>query len=386
MAVGSIVDYLKKTRKNSSYSEREKLAKEYGIEGYRGTAQQNTQLLRYLQEGRPVTGGTGNSGGGTSQEGQKESKTTASYLSGYNYQKYAPSENVNHYKDILTGVEGNKPGAYESQYKGQIDEILDTILNRPKFDENSVYESDLYKNYRENYIQQGQRAMRDATGNAAGLTGGYGSTYAAAAGQQAYDNYLSQLNDRSMDIYDRLYNKYLNEGNELYNQLGILNNQDSLDYGKYRDEISDYQNERDYYNNRYNQEYANDFGSYQTDLAAQQWAEQYAYQKQQDAIANAHWQQQFDWQKQQAAIAAAKKASSPTSGSKNKARDEEKLTVAEAQNYLYNVAQKKNLKTAKSEMDKLLKAGLIDESKWDSDKYHSAYDELLYALSMMGRK
>ena len=38
MAVGSIVDYLKKTGKNSSYSEREKLAKEYGIEGYRGTA------------------------------------------------------------------------------------------------------------------------------------------------------------------------------------------------------------------------------------------------------------------------------------------------------------------------------------------------------------
>ena len=88
MAVGSIVDYLKKTGKNSSYSEREKLAKEYGIEGYRGTAQQNTQLLRYLQEGRPVTGGTGNSGGGTSQEGQKESKTTASYLSGYNYQEW----------------------------------------------------------------------------------------------------------------------------------------------------------------------------------------------------------------------------------------------------------------------------------------------------------
>ena len=46
MAVGSIVDYLKKTGKNSSYSEREKLAKEYGIEGYRGTVKKARRKAR----------------------------------------------------------------------------------------------------------------------------------------------------------------------------------------------------------------------------------------------------------------------------------------------------------------------------------------------------
>lgn len=361
MALGSIVDYLKRTGKNSSYSSRKDLAKEYGIEGYSGTAQQNTQLLQYLQEGRPTNGGAGNTGtpsSGAGNAGQSGSSTPSPYLSGYNYQKYTPSESVNKYKNILTDMEGNKPEAYESQYKGQIDDILDTILNRPQFDENSVYDSDLYKNYKENYIQQGQRAMRDTTGNAAGLTGGYGSTYAAAAGQQAYDNYLSQLNDKSMDIYDRLYDKYLNEGTELYNQLGTLNNQDNIEYGRYRDDVSDYQWGLGYYDNRYNQEYANDYGAYQNDLAAQQWAEQYAYQKQQDILAQQNWESEFAYQKQQDAIAnalAQQKAAAKGSSTTKKTEKKEPYSNGlppYSQNYIDKVRREVyNLKTNKEKFD-----------------------------------
>ena len=51
MAVGSIVDYLSSSGRDSSYAARRKLAEEYGISGYSGTASQNTKLLGMLQNG-----------------------------------------------------------------------------------------------------------------------------------------------------------------------------------------------------------------------------------------------------------------------------------------------------------------------------------------------
>ncbi|HET6872159.1 MAG TPA: hypothetical protein VFH42_04140, partial [Sporolactobacillaceae bacterium] len=47
----SIVDYLKSTGKDSSYGNRSKLAAQYGIKGYTGSASQNTSLLNKLRSG-----------------------------------------------------------------------------------------------------------------------------------------------------------------------------------------------------------------------------------------------------------------------------------------------------------------------------------------------
>ena len=46
----SIVDYLKSEGRQSSFSARKQLAGELGIAGYRGTAQQNTAMLKLLRE------------------------------------------------------------------------------------------------------------------------------------------------------------------------------------------------------------------------------------------------------------------------------------------------------------------------------------------------
>ena len=48
---GSIVDYLNSQGKASDYNTRSTLAEQYGISGYTGTAQQNTQLLGMLRSG-----------------------------------------------------------------------------------------------------------------------------------------------------------------------------------------------------------------------------------------------------------------------------------------------------------------------------------------------
>ena len=341
MAVASIVDYLKSRNMDSSYGARKNLASQYGITGYSGTAQQNMSLLKSLQQQSQKSQAAGQQSNANNQNQNvtitpvsDDGKTgpghpAATYLTDYNYEKFSPSARTTDYADRLDEIENTKPDEYYSKYQGTIDGIIDNILNRKSFDTNSVYDSDLYKNYREQYIQQGQKAMRDTMGAATAATGGYGSTYAQAAGQQAYDNYLSQLNDKSFDIYDRVYQQYLNEGQELYNRLNAVNNQDNIDYSRYRDSVNDYYNDLNYYAGRYDSSYNQDFGAYQTDLSAQQWAEQYAYQKTQDALAQQNWQTQFDYQKQQDALqlelqrqqlaaSLAKKASGGSSGRSSK--------------------------------------------------------------------
>ena len=51
----------------------------------------------------------------------------------------------------------------------------------------------LYARYSEAYQTQGRAAMRDTVAETSALTGGYASTYAASAGQQAYSDQLSAL-------------------------------------------------------------------------------------------------------------------------------------------------------------------------------------------------
>jgi hypothetical protein len=52
----SIVDYLKSTGQASDYASRANLATQYGMQGYSGTAEQNTQLLGSLRGGSPTQG------------------------------------------------------------------------------------------------------------------------------------------------------------------------------------------------------------------------------------------------------------------------------------------------------------------------------------------
>lgn len=347
MAVASIVDYLKSRGMDSSFNARKNLASQYGISNYSGTAKQNTSLLKTMQQQsqpkqQPQPASNGQNVTITPVQDSKAGNPASSYLTDYTYSRFQKSDRTQDYADRLDELENNRPDEYNSKYQGTIDSIIDSILNREDFKTDDVYESDLYKNYRDQYIQQGQKAMRDTMGAAQAATGGYGSTYASAVGQQAYDSYMSQLSDKSLDIYDRVYQQYLNEGQELYNRLNMVNNQDNIDYGRYRDTVSDYYNDLNYYAGRYDSSYNQDFGEYQTDLSAKQWAEQYAYQKIQDALAQQNWQTQFDYQKEQDALQldlqrqqlelqrqnAARRSSGGSGGSKKKSSNNAYLTKA----------------------------------------------------------
>lgn len=110
--------------------------------------------------------------------------------------------------------------------------VLSQIQNRDPFtfDLNG---NALYQMYKDQYTQQGQKAMRDTMGQAAGLTGGYGSTYAQMAGQEAYNDYLTKLNAVVPEIYAQERAAYDQQGQDLYNRYNLLNNLYSADYNRY---------------------------------------------------------------------------------------------------------------------------------------------------------
>ncbi len=121
----------------------------------------------------------------------------------------------------------------------------------------------LYQQYKQQYTQQGQQAMKDVMGNAAAMTGGYGNSYASTAGSQAYQGYLGQLNDKALDLYQISYQKYRDQGANMYNQLGALQSVDDVGYSRYRDTVNDWYTDRDYKTDLYQNERNFDYGKYQ---------------------------------------------------------------------------------------------------------------------------
>lgn len=68
---GSIVDYLKSIGQTGTYAERAKLAAQYGIQNYQGTASQNTQLLNTLRNAGGIQQTVVPSAGGQAVETQE---------------------------------------------------------------------------------------------------------------------------------------------------------------------------------------------------------------------------------------------------------------------------------------------------------------------------
>ena len=182
----------------------------------------------------------------------------------YEATPYGESETVMQASAALDAVLAAQPGAYQSRWQSQIDDIIGRILNREEFSYD-VNEDALYKQYAEQYQRGGKMAMQDTMGQAAAMTGGYGSSYASTAGNQAYQAYLSQLNEVVPELYGMALDKYNREGEEMYNQYGLLSNQEQQDYGRYQDDYNKWAAERDYAAGRYDSERDYDYGKYVDD-------------------------------------------------------------------------------------------------------------------------
>ena len=163
--------------------------------------------------------------------------------------EYEKSEDVIAAESALSDWENNRPGEYQSQYAEQIDAILNDILNREDFSYN-MNADPLYQQYKEQYIQNGKKAMMDTIGQASALTGGYANSYATTAGNQAYDEYLNELNYIGLDLRDRAYEQYQDEGDKMIADITLLRSLDGDDYEKYLNELERYYADGEYLLNK----------------------------------------------------------------------------------------------------------------------------------------
>ena len=231
-------------------------------------------------------------------------------------------------QQALNNLTASRPAAYQSKYGAQLDDLLAQIQNPGQF----KYEfngDNLFKAYADQYTQRGKQASLDAMGQAAALNGGYGSSYGQMVGNQAYDQNLTQLYDRGMELYDRAYQKWLDEQQgrlDAFNATGQMEDraygqyrdtvgdwekdrdwatdrydtERGFDYNKYRDQVSDWQNSRDFAANRYDTERNFDYGQY---MDRQQMAEnQYQFdtemqEKQRQFNETINWERLTDQQK-----------------------------------------------------------------------------------------
>lgn len=179
----------------------------------------------------------------------------------FKYDDYKESDSVKNAGTALNNHLANKPAKYQSQWQTQLDSLMDGIMNREKFSYDLNGDA-LYQQYKDKYIQQGKMAMGDAIGQASAMTGGYGNSYAQSVGQQQYQAQLENLNDIVPQLYQMALDKYNMDGQELYNQYGLVADRENTDYGRYRDTVSDYLTERDYLQGRYDSERDYDYSKY----------------------------------------------------------------------------------------------------------------------------
>jgi hypothetical protein len=126
---------------------------------------------------------------------------------------------------------------FSTSYDGEIQRLYEQIVSRPAFRYDPGSDP-LYRSYRDQMVSEGSRAMRDTMGQAAALTGGYGSSYAESVGQKQYGLYLQKLGQAMPELYKAAYDRYSAEGDALRADFDMAKGLADSEYGRRRDRFN----------------------------------------------------------------------------------------------------------------------------------------------------
>ena len=153
---------------------------------------------------------------------------------------YTPSDEVTAAQAYRDSVAALEPEAYRSRFEERLQALYDQIAGREAFDYDPE-EDESYQRYARLYAARGAAAMEDTLGKAAALTGGYASSYAQSAGQQAYNGYLQELAALVPELRQAALAEYQQEGKALQNQYSMLDAQEKADYDRWQEACGDWQ-------------------------------------------------------------------------------------------------------------------------------------------------
>ncbi len=190
----------------------------------------------------------------------------------------------------MTRPEWQDPGSSQDMKS-----VYDQIMNRKDF-QFDLNGNALYQQLRNSYEKQGQLGTMNAIGNASAMTGGYGNSYAAAAGQQAYQQSLEALNDRIPDLYAMALQQYQMQGEQLAQKYAVAADDRAFQYGVYRDTVGDWENDRSFYYQKQRDDVADSQWAAEFGENRRQFDENLSYQKSRAAAQDAQWEKQFGYQ------------------------------------------------------------------------------------------
>lgn len=302
---------------------------------------------------------------------QRQSPLLSQGVSGYTQNRingleggYTPGSAVQQAQAYLNQVQSRRPGEYQSQWDGELTELYNRIANRKPFSYD-IGTDPVYQQYREQYQRQGRLAMQDTMGQAAALTGGYGSTYGEQVGQQAYNAYLQNLNDVVPDLYNAAYNRYRDEGTELYNQYGLLSDRENQAYSRYRDTVNDYYSDLSDARSAYDSAYSRDYN---------QWSDQLSYWSQKAANENSAYLQQ---------LAAQSRASGGSGGGSGGSSKSKETTTQSGKGYIDNTYNKGGAGGVQSKTYDQLKRGMYEWlAMGQKDKAYELFQGVVHQLNL----
>lgn len=165
--------------------------------------------------------------------------------------------------DVLQGLVNNgyntadsdKP-SFDYSYDPEMRALIDQILNSNLAD---WKQGDQYAALRDQYAANGEMGMNDLLGQVSSRTGGLASSYAASVANQEYNDWMSKLEQAAQEMYQQ-------DRSDKLNNLGVLNDAYSREYGEYADQLNQWNTDRNF-----------------------------AYQQAQDALSNQWKQKEWDY-------------------------------------------------------------------------------------------
>ena len=203
------------------------------------------------------------------------------------------------WKDYQTALKA-KPGEFKFsgvkpvwEYDDStLNKYYDALLNRKDFSFD-LNNNALYNQYKDFYTKQGQLAMIDTIGQASSMTGGFGNSFAAAAGQQAYQQNLDKLGEMVPEIYGLALQQYQVEGEQLYNKYALAAGERDVAYNQFLDNLNQYYTDYDMAYQQHSDSVDRWYNDVDMAYGIYGDARDYEYQVDRAAAQDAQWQKEF---------------------------------------------------------------------------------------------
>lgn len=181
-----------------------------------------------------------------------------------------------------------------NKWSDELESLYGQISNRDKFSYDMNNDA-FYKQYAQQYQNNAKLAMEDTVGQASALTGGYGNSYAATAGQAMYNQQMQGLNDKATELYQLALQQYNAEGDRLNNLYGITADAYGMEQDRINSEIAEAQWNAEFDEAKRQYNWNMIYNASRAMAQDAQWAAGYAFDVGRAAVSDAQWEKSFDY-------------------------------------------------------------------------------------------